>query len=44
MGEILSRLSPEQIHDAFSSAGFAPQEVEGYTRIVQERIAELNKL
>jgi len=44
MGGILSRLSPEQIHDAFSSAGFSPQEVEGYSRIVQERIAELNKL
>jgi hypothetical protein len=44
MGDILSRLSHQQIQDAFRSAGYSPQEVEGYTRIVQQRIAELNKL
>ena len=44
MGDILSRLSPEQIQDAFRSAGYSPQEVEGFSKVVQERIAELTKL
>lgn len=43
-GEILSQLSPGQIRDAFRAAGFSPDEVEGFARIVEERIAELNKL
>lgn len=44
MGDVLSRLSPQQIQDAFRSAGYSPQEVEGFSKIVQERIAELAKL
>lgn len=44
MGDLLSRLSPDQIQDAFRSAGFSPQEVEGFSKILQERIAELTKL
>ncbi len=44
IGDILARLSPEQIQDAFRSAGYGPQEVEGFAKIVQERIAELTKL
>lgn len=44
MGDTLARLSPEQIQDAFRSAGYSPQEVEGFAKIVEERIAELTKL
>lgn len=44
MGDVLSHLSPEQIQDAFRSAGFSPQEVEGFSKILQSRIAELTKL
>ena len=44
MGGLLSRLSHEQIQDAFQSAGYSPQEVEGFAKVVEERIAELNKL
>jgi hypothetical protein len=44
MGGMLSRLSSEQIQEAFRSAGYSPQEVEGFTKVVEERIAELNKL
>ena len=44
MGELLSRLSPSQISDAFRSAGYSPSEVEGFSKAVENRIAELNRL
>ena len=34
MGDLLSHLSPEQIQDAFRSAGYSPQEVDGFSKIV----------
>jgi hypothetical protein len=44
IGDLLSHLSSQQIQDAFRSAGYCPQEVEGFSKIVQERIDELTKL
>lgn len=44
MGDVLARLSPEQIRDAFRAGGYSPQEVEGFAKTVERRIAELNKL
>jgi len=44
IGQLLARLSPDQIRDAFRAAGYSPQEVEGFTQIVLMRIAELNHL
>lgn len=44
MGGLLARLSPHQINDAFRAAGYSPQEVAGFSRVVEERIAELNRL
>ena len=44
IGGLLGQLSPEQIRDAFRAAGYQPQQVEGFAKTVQERIAELNKL
>jgi hypothetical protein len=44
MGQLLGQLSPEQIRDAFRAAGYSPQEVEGFTRVVEERIGQLEKL
>jgi hypothetical protein len=44
MGHVLAKLSPEQIRDAFRSAGYAPEDVEGFAAILESRIAELNKL
>ncbi len=44
VGSLLAQLSPEQIRDAFRSAGYAPQEVEGFSKVVEKRIAELNQL
>lgn len=44
IGQILAQLSPEQIRDAFRGAGYSPEEIEGYTKIVEGRISELNDL
>jgi hypothetical protein len=44
IGNRLGQLSPEQIRDCFRAAGFSPDEVEGYTRIVMQRIDMLKKL
>jgi hypothetical protein len=44
MGQLLSRLSPEQIRDAFRAAGYSPQDANEFARIVQGRIAELSAL
>ena len=44
IGNRLGQFSPEQIRDCFRAAGFSPNEVEGYTRVVMQRIEALKKL
>ena len=44
VGDELSKLSHEQICDAFRSAGYSPAEVEGFAQVVENRIGELKKL
>jgi hypothetical protein len=44
LGQILARLSPAQIQDAFRAAGYSPEEIEGFSRMLEERITELTKL
>jgi hypothetical protein len=44
LGQRLSQLSVEQIRDCFRAGGYTQDEVEGYSRVVQNRIAELNAL
>ncbi len=44
IGSILSGLTPAQIQTAFAAAGYSPQEVVGFSRIVEQRIADLNNL
>jgi hypothetical protein len=44
LAQRLSQLSEEQVRDSFRAAGYTTEEVEGYTRAVQKRIAELNAL
>lgn len=44
IGSQLAQLSPQQIRDAFRSAGYSPEEVEGYARAVEKRIADLKAL
>ena len=44
MGELLGRLSPGQIRDAFRAGGFSPDEVEGFAKVIETRIAALKNL
>jgi hypothetical protein len=44
IGTWLSRLSSAQIQDSFRAAGYSPQEVDAFSKVVQSRITELNQL
>jgi hypothetical protein len=44
MGQLLARLSDRQIQDAFRAAGYEPDQVSGFSQVVEERIAELKRL
>jgi hypothetical protein len=44
LGRRLSRLSGEQVRDAFRAGGYTKEEVELYTRSMRKRIAELSAL
>jgi hypothetical protein len=44
MGQLLARLSADQICDAFRAAGYSSQEVEQLSTVVMRRIDELKKL
>ena len=44
MGQLLAKLSTNQIHDAFRAAGYLPEEVDRYSTVLADRIAELKTL
>jgi hypothetical protein len=44
VGDLLAQLSPKQIRDAFRAAGFSPEEVEGFSKIIELRIRDLKAL
>jgi hypothetical protein len=44
VGDMLGELSRDQIRDAFRSAGYEGEELDGFTLDFQERIEELRKL
>ena len=44
IGHLLAQLSSDQIRDAFRAAGYSPQEVEAFSRVVEQRIAQLERL
>jgi hypothetical protein len=44
IGSILIKLTPQQIENAFAAAGYSPQEITGFAKVVEERIADLNRL
>jgi len=44
VGSLLAQLTPKQIREAFRAGGYSPREIERYATLVEERIAELNKL
>jgi hypothetical protein len=44
MGDLLAQLSAQQIRDAFRAARYSPEQVEGFSEVVEKRIAELRGL
>ena len=44
IGQLLAQLSPQQVRDAFRAAGYTPDEVEGFAKIVEQRIADLGQI
>jgi hypothetical protein len=44
LGHRLGQLSDEQLRDCFRAASYAPEEIDGFVRVVQDRIAKLNAL
>lgn len=44
IGQLLTRLSQDQISDAFRAAGYPSDQVEAFTKIVEDRIAKLSDL
>jgi hypothetical protein len=44
MGQLLAQLSPTQIREAFRAAGYSQQEIDGFATVLQDRIAQLNRL
>jgi hypothetical protein len=44
IGDMLGELSRDQIRDAFRSAGYAGEDLDGFTLAFEQRIAELKKL
>jgi len=44
IGQLLAQLSPAQIRDAFRAAGYTPDEVESFAKVVETRIAALGNL
>jgi len=44
VGQLLARLSPSQIRDAFRGAGYSAEEIEEFSRVLEERIALLTDL
>jgi len=44
LGQLLARLSPAQIQDAFRAAGYSPEEIQAFTRLLESRITLLTDL
>lgn len=44
LGDMLARLSPKQIQDAFRAAGYAPEEAAAFADVMQLRISALTAL
>jgi hypothetical protein len=44
MGQLLARLSSEQIRDAFRAGGYSPEDVEAFSRVLEQRIHDLATL
>ncbi len=44
IGQRLAMLSDQQIRDCFKSSGYSPEQVDGYAKALEKRIADVNAL
>jgi hypothetical protein len=44
LSKILNQLSPQQLREAFRAGGFPPAEMDGFSNILQKRLAQLDQL
>lgn len=44
LGNLLARLSPDQIRDAFRASGYSPNEIDAFSQVLRERIEALTAL
>jgi hypothetical protein len=44
IGHLLAQLSPEQLRSAFRAAGYVDQDIEGFIKVLQARIVQLDQL
>jgi len=44
LGRLLAQLSANQIRDAFRAAGYGPEDVQGFTAVLEASIRQLNEL
>jgi hypothetical protein len=44
IGDVLAKLSDDQIRDAFRASGYSDVEVDGFSKVIQGRIAQLKSL
>ena len=44
IGHLLARLSTAQLREAFRAAGYSPAEIDGYTWVLENRIAQISDL
>jgi hypothetical protein len=44
LGQLLGQLTTEQIRDCFRAGGYSPEETAGFAKVVQGRIADLNRI
>jgi hypothetical protein len=44
MGQLLARLSPQQVRDAFRAGGYSPDESEQFAKLLEQRISVLTDL
>ena len=44
LGQRLAQLSEDQVRDCFRAAGYSPEEVDGFSKVLRDRISALNAL
>jgi hypothetical protein len=44
MGQLLARLSAQQVRDAFRAGGYSPDEAEQFAKLLEQRISVLTDL